>query len=209
MKQPKQALADDRRKQIIAGALRVFSTKGYLTATNKEIALAAGINSPGLIYHYFEDKAALLRAVIETYAPPVKMAVSADGLLSETLDGGLTLFARAYFSMMGDDDICAGLRVLIGEALRDQGFAKVLGDIAPLRMISLITLFLERKRADGALVCDDCETAAWSFVGGLFVHVFARNILGIGSGVPLDYERIVQSHVSTFLAGVAVRGDKP
>ena len=36
----------DRRQQIIEAALKVFSTKGYHKATNKDIAQAAGGISP-------------------------------------------------------------------------------------------------------------------------------------------------------------------
>nr|MCR5661372.1 TetR family transcriptional regulator [bacterium] len=46
--------AEARREQIIQAALKVFSEKGFLAATNKDIAAAAGI-APGLIYHYFKD----------------------------------------------------------------------------------------------------------------------------------------------------------
>ena len=42
---------EERRQQIIDGALEVFSEKGFEKATNKDIAEAAGIGSPGLIYH--------------------------------------------------------------------------------------------------------------------------------------------------------------
>ncbi len=53
-----------RRQQIIDGALVVFAEKGFEKATNQDIAEAAGIGSPGLIYHYFESKADLLRQVV-------------------------------------------------------------------------------------------------------------------------------------------------
>ena len=53
-----------RRQQIIDGALTVFAEKGFDKATNQEIAEAAGIGSAGLIYHYFESKADLLRQVV-------------------------------------------------------------------------------------------------------------------------------------------------
>ncbi|HCF29675.1 MAG TPA: TetR family transcriptional regulator, partial [Cyanobacteria bacterium UBA11049] len=36
-----------KRQQIIDGALQVFASKGFEKATNKDIAAAAGIGSPG------------------------------------------------------------------------------------------------------------------------------------------------------------------
>src|SRR5690348_12855530 len=46
----KRDISGERRRQIIDGALQVFSSRGFAQATNKEIAQAAGIRSPGLIY---------------------------------------------------------------------------------------------------------------------------------------------------------------
>src|SRR5438067_8009822 len=61
-------VVEDRREQIIDAAMRVFSQKGFTRATNKDIAREAGI-TPGLIYHYFENKEALLKAIIEGRSP--------------------------------------------------------------------------------------------------------------------------------------------
>lgn len=55
---------DTRRQQIIEGAYKAFSKKGYGGATLKEIAQEAGIASAGLIHYYFNDKETLLLEVI-------------------------------------------------------------------------------------------------------------------------------------------------
>ena len=61
-------VVEDRREQIIDAAVRVFAQKGFTRATNKDIAHEAGI-TPGLIYHYFESKEAVLKAIIEGRSP--------------------------------------------------------------------------------------------------------------------------------------------
>src|SRR5437763_12278615 len=61
-------VVEDRREQLIDAAMRVFAQKGFSRATNKDIAREASI-TPGLIYHYFENKEALLNAMIETRSP--------------------------------------------------------------------------------------------------------------------------------------------
>src|ERR1700720_587575 len=61
-------VVEDRREQIIDAAMRIFAQKGFARATNKDIAREAGI-TPGLIYHYFESKEALLKAIIEGRSP--------------------------------------------------------------------------------------------------------------------------------------------
>src|SRR5579884_1168621 len=64
----KPKVVEDRREQIIDAAMRVFARKGFLRATNKDIADEIGI-TPGLIYHYFENKEAVLKAIIEKRSP--------------------------------------------------------------------------------------------------------------------------------------------
>ena len=73
---------DLRRAQIIEGALKAFSKYGYDNATTKHIAREAGIQSPGLIYHYFRDKRDLLDQVMQTRVPVLKLLVSGEGLMS-------------------------------------------------------------------------------------------------------------------------------
>src|SRR5437868_2671594 len=115
MPRRKQELYAERRQQIIAGALQVFSVKGFIAATNKDIAEAAGINSPGLIYHYFANKEDLLRAVIETYAPPMQLLAQSDAFMALPPEQALTQYGQAYLGLMQDPKIGACMRVLIGE----------------------------------------------------------------------------------------------
>jgi AcrR family transcriptional regulator len=53
-----------RREQIVEAATRVFAEKGFRRATTREVARAAGV-SEGTIYNYFEDKDALLLAILD------------------------------------------------------------------------------------------------------------------------------------------------
>ena len=53
-----------RREQIVEAATRVFAQKGFRRATTREVAREAGI-SEGTIYNYFEDKDALLMAILQ------------------------------------------------------------------------------------------------------------------------------------------------
>jgi AcrR family transcriptional regulator len=48
-------LPQDRQKQIINGALKVFSASSYHQASTIDIAREAGV-SKGLLFHYFNNK---------------------------------------------------------------------------------------------------------------------------------------------------------
>ncbi len=54
----------DRRKQIMEGAEQVFARKGYFASTIADIAHEAGV-AKGTIYWYFENKRAIMLAILE------------------------------------------------------------------------------------------------------------------------------------------------
>ena len=60
-------LAADRgeraRTRLLAEASRIFSEKGYATASTREICEAAGLN-PAATHYHFGDKDGLYRAVL-------------------------------------------------------------------------------------------------------------------------------------------------
>jgi TetR/AcrR family transcriptional regulator, fatty acid metabolism regulator protein len=58
----KPAAAEDRRRQILDAAVRVFARKGYHASRVGDIAEEAGV-AHGLLYHYFKSKDDVLEAV--------------------------------------------------------------------------------------------------------------------------------------------------
>lgn len=54
----------DRRSEILAAALELFSQCDYSSITIKDIARLAGVNT-SLLYYYFSDKEALFRSALE------------------------------------------------------------------------------------------------------------------------------------------------
>ena len=73
---------EQRRQQIIDGALNAFSARGFEGTSNRDIAEAAGIGSPGLIYHYFQDKADLLHQVLLERMPLIRLIDAASELMN-------------------------------------------------------------------------------------------------------------------------------
>ena len=62
--QRRTRIQEEKEEQILEAALDVFSTHGFRGATIDEIAEAAGMSKPNLLY-YFRTKEAMHRALIE------------------------------------------------------------------------------------------------------------------------------------------------
>src|SRR3712207_4670258 len=134
---------ESRRQQIIDGALEVFSTKGFEQATNKDIAQAASIGSPGLIYHYFKDKADLLQRVLEERAPVLQLIAHADELMDLPPRDVLQRLGRAYVDTMTNPPAVKLFKLVLGESIRRPIVADMLNRVGPARGLH----FLSRYRS--------------------------------------------------------------
>jgi AcrR family transcriptional regulator len=86
-----EARSERSRSQILAAALRLFSSQGYRGTNMREIAEAAGV-STGNVYHQFKDKEALFQTLLDEYVViqaspdyPFNKAI-ADGAFPDDLE---------------------------------------------------------------------------------------------------------------------------
>ena len=192
-----------RRDAIMDGALEVFSTKGFEKATNKDIARAAGIHSPGLIYHYFRDKADLFRQAMERHAPPLELLSQADALMDQSPREVLTLFSRAFLSMSDNRTMIAVMRALLGESLRWPAVAEMFADFGPRRAFDVLTRYMERQMAAGTLRHMNPQVAVRCFIGPLIAYLITREVFSLPDSRSLEWQTMMESSVDVFLRGMA------
>ena len=191
-----------RRQQIIEGALVVFAAKGFEKATNQEIAQAAGIGSPGLIYHYFESKADLLRQAMSSRAPLLQSVVRSDSLLSMTPREALTLIGSAFLDALNNPDNLRLFRVIIGEALRDPSVAAAWHSASSLPVKRGLVHYLEAKMQAGELRRANPVAAANCFLGSILLYVLSSELFGPTDAPRLDPDTMLVTAVEVFLQGL-------
>ena len=110
---------EERRRQIISVAARMFAAKGYTDATTKDIAAEAGVTHAA-IYHYFRDKRALFEAVLAAYSPlsAVAAVVQTAGA-DEEPRAVLTRLTLAMIERLETSGELPVFQLLMSEALRD------------------------------------------------------------------------------------------
>lgn len=99
MSKSNQERTEATRHDLMTAARRLLIEKGYADTATPDIVAAAGVTR-GALYHHFEDKKALFRAVVEREAEAVAAEVEAaspDSLpaLEALIKGG-----EAYLSAM-------------------------------------------------------------------------------------------------------------
>ncbi|PJI08731.1 MULTISPECIES: TetR/AcrR family transcriptional regulator [Clostridium] len=71
--------AEDREKDIMEAAIKIFSEKGYNAATTSEISKEAGI-AEGTLFRYFKNKKALLAKIIMFSSKVIGKSIITDRL---------------------------------------------------------------------------------------------------------------------------------
>ena len=191
----------DRRQQILEAAFKVFSTKGFHKATNKDIAQAAGI-SPGLIYWYFKDKHELFFSMIRERAPIFQMIAHPERLMELPPREALALVGHSFLSTVRVPGHVALFRVMFSEAVRFPQIGEMVYNIGPRRIFSALTTYLQRQIELGRLRPHDTAIAARSFMGMLVVHVIAREIFNQPEARATADEQVVATAVDIFLQGL-------
>lgn len=193
---------EQRRQQIINGALEVFATNGFEKATNKQIAQAAGIGSPGLIYHYFKDKADLLRHVIEQRAPLYQLIAHPEVLMALPPREALTLFARRFLKILDNRAALSAFKLMVGEATRQPMVAEMLNQLGPGRGLPVLTHYLAQQMDAGTLRRMDAGAATRCFVGPLVAYVVTRELFVQPDSQTLTIDEMIETLVEVFLQGM-------
>jgi len=103
-----------RREQIVEAATRVFAEKGFRRATTREVARTAGI-SEGTIYNYFEDKDAILMAILDRLNETERRAEDFEEGMSTDFRGFLEEYLRRRMSSIWESREV--FRVVLSEML--------------------------------------------------------------------------------------------
>src|SRR5215213_123176 len=88
-----------RREQILGAATRIFAEKGFSRATTREVAREAGV-SEGTIYNYFEDKDALLMAILEVLNETERRAEDFEEGLATDFEGFVEEYLRRRMTLI-------------------------------------------------------------------------------------------------------------
>ncbi len=98
--QEKKAISNAKRtektrKLLISAAKKLFVAKGFAATSTPEIVKAAGVTR-GALYHHFEDKMDLLRAVVEQDCAAVGDEIERVAQASDDIIGALKQGSSAF-----------------------------------------------------------------------------------------------------------------
>lgn len=193
---------ESRRQQIIDGALQVFALQGFEKATNKDIAAASEVGSPGLIYHYFKDKSDLFRQVLEQRIPMLQLLSHSEEMMTLPPREALTVFATTFLKIVDNPNAIALTKIMLSEAVRRPIIADMINTIGPGRGFAFLSQYLDQQMDAGVLKRMDTGAATRCFIGPLIAFVLTREVFPQPDAQTLQPETMVTTIVEVFLQGM-------
>lgn len=191
----------DRREQILASGLRVFSESGYASASLKSIADEAGLNSPQLLYWYFPSKRDLFNAVVIRAGARVRDRFAALSEPHEDPRVHLEEFARGFIRAFEDPEVVQTFRLLLHRDTQVPGIS--IDDVSPQNVFVQLSEYLRMQMDRGRILPGDSDLMARIFVTMVFGYVHGRYFIPTLARRPRKPDEWIQGVVTLFLDGCA------
>jgi AcrR family transcriptional regulator len=186
------------REKILETSLRLFSTKGYLGATTREIANEAGIAEVTL-FRYFPSKEKLFEEVINTnsFLPTLR------GILPKIMDmsykEALTVIATRFLETLTvRKDL---IKIMHLEIQRYPGKIQEIYHAFIDEMFKTLALYFKTMQKKTVLRGFDAESAARAFLGMFFSYFTAEEFLLHKKYKTGDTDLIIREFVEIFIKG--------
>lgn len=200
---------EDRRKQILQVAMRLFSQRGFRGTTTKEIAQAAGV-SEAMVFRHFANKEELYSAIIDHKACADNLLCPSD-IVPDALarrDDRAVFTGLALAMMRHHEHDTEFLRLLTHSALEGHELANMFWDRNVRGMYDFLGSYIRNRQRDGAMRDIDPTIVVRGFLG-MVIHHSLNNLLWDTRRRLLDIpnERAAAEFTEILLRGIAADGN--
>ena len=200
----KSTSESDRRRTILRAAIEVFARKGYHGCRIADVAREAGV-AYGLVYHYFNNKEALLGSVFESawsgFVQRVREVAEGQGTLEEKVRAIAHLAFHAYRLEP------RAVRVLILEIARSPAGNAINRSTAFGEVIRMSETMFERARRRGELRAEADPLLCAALLFGAIEMGLTALVLGLYEAKDeRATERVAHQVADSFLKGVLPNG---
>ncbi len=194
---------DARPEEIVAAALDVFVERGFAAATLDDVARHAGVTK-GTIYLYFENKEALLKAVVRGTIVPV--IAQGEALARSFTGSARDLFerlVREYWRLVGETALAGIPKLMMAEAGNFPELARFYYEEVAVRGHRLMAGVLERGIKAGEFRPVNLTVASKLAMSPLMHAVVARRAFASCMPEGFDIGPYLDTHIELFLHGIA------
>jgi len=169
--------AKERRLQILRVAVSLFSHKGFVGTTTKEIAQAAGV-SEAMVFRHFANKQELYSAILDHKACSGD-AMNPEAMVAEALQekDDRAVFERLAVGALEHHECDPEFqRLLLHAALEGHELAQMFFEKFVRRVYELLGNYVAERQRDGAMVVMDPAIVVRAFIGMVIHHSLNNNL---------------------------------
>ncbi len=168
---------EERRLQLLAVAVSLFSERGFRGTTTKEIAQAAGV-SEAMVFRHFATKEELYAAILDhkacsggTFEPAL---MAADGI--QRKDDRAVFESLALGALNHHEKDPEFQRLLLHSALEKHELAQMFFDEFVRRVYEFLGGYIRERQREGALIEIDPAIVVRAFIGMVMHHSLNNNL---------------------------------
>ncbi|MGI8837547.1 MAG: TetR/AcrR family transcriptional regulator [Pyrinomonadaceae bacterium] len=169
--------AEERRRQILRVAVSLFSQRGFVGTTTKEIAQAAGV-SEAMVFRHYTNKQELYSAILDHKACSGD-SMNPEAMVAEALKekDDRAVFERLALGALEHHECDPEFqRLLLHSALEGHELAQMFFEKFVRRVYELLGNYIAERQRDGAMVAMDPAIAVRAFIGMIIHHSLNNNL---------------------------------
>lgn len=190
-----------KRRQILEGAGRIFSTLGFDAASMNDVAREAQV-SKATLYVYFQDKEHLFTAICAERRDRNIAEIIALLDREKPLEEVLTRVGTEIMAIIAQPFVVAAHRIVIGVAERMPEVGREFYEAGPQRTIDAVAALIDYHVDAGRLKVSDSGLAAAQFLELVQATIMRPRLYGAISELATaqEIDRVVKSAVAMFIA---------
>ena len=169
--------AEERRLQILRVAVSLFSQRGFVGTTTKEIAQAAGV-SEAMVFRHYANKQELYSAILDHKACSGD-SMNPEAMVAEALKekDDRAVFERLALGALDHHECDPEFqRLLLHSALEGHELAQMFFEKFVRRVYELLGNYIAERQRDGAMVAMDPAIVVRAFIGMIIHHSLNNNL---------------------------------
>jgi TetR/AcrR family transcriptional regulator, mexJK operon transcriptional repressor len=195
-----RSAASPKCRQILDSARALFLDQGFDTTSMDAVAERAGV-SKATLYVYFDDKDALLLALVEDECGrfgPTPLWQSRGKRMDLTND--LRAIAQAFLNIFLDHRGLAMQRLIMACASRYPKVAETFMQAGPNRCYAEVAEFLRAARAQRLVDIPDIELAATQFISLVQGKLPVKWAMSMQAPSEAERQALIEGGIRVFLA---------
>ncbi len=186
------------KEKILKAAIKLFSQKGYLGATTKEIAKEAGIAEITL-FRYFPSKENLFEETLSVYSFLPVLKGLLPRLTNMPFEKALKIIASEFLNTLESKKYL--IKIMHSEASNYPDKVRKIYHSFVDEMIKTLASFFEKHQKKGVLRKFNTNSGAMAFLGMFFSFFNARELQMMKKYKELEVNKIIEDFIDIFMRG--------